>query len=119
MKQSNNDQRTWAQIFQYPLITLIFTIIEIVTQYYGEYCSNSFSPNHAHLWLFLASILIVAGALEATGAFAKRMKSEMTGTHKERAKIYSFLGIIFFQIIQGVSLPRSPNRSGYSCTAQR
>ena len=33
------------------------------------------------------------------------MKSEMTGTHNERAKIYSFLGIIFFQIIQGVSLP--------------
>lgn len=32
------------------------------------------------------------------------MKTEMTGTHKERAKIYSFLGIIFFQIIQGVSL---------------
>lgn len=87
------------------MITLIFTIIEIVTQYYGEYCSNSFSPNHAHLWLFLAGILIVAGALEATGAFAKRMKSEMTGTHKERAKIYSFLGIIFFQIIQGVSVP--------------
>ena len=34
------------------------------------------------------------------------MKTEMPGTHKERAKIYSFLGIIFFQIIQGVSVFR-------------
>lgn len=81
-----------------------------MTQYYGDYCSNSFSPSHAHLWLFIAGILIVAGALEATGAFAKRMKSEMSGTHKERAKIYSFLGIIFFQIIQGVSHPHHSKR---------
>lgn len=95
-------QRTWAQVFQYPLITLIFTIIEIVTQYYGKYCSNSFAPKHAHLWLFLAGILIVAGALAATGEFAKRMQNEMDGTHKESAKIWSFLGIIFFQIIQGI-----------------
>jgi hypothetical protein len=103
----NNEQNTWAQIFQYPLITLVFSVIEITTQYYGEYCSNSFSPKHAHLWLFLAGIFIVAGALEATGAFARRMKTEMSGKHHERAKIYSFLGIIFFQIIQGVSVSQT------------
>jgi hypothetical protein len=30
------------------------------------------------------------------------MRTETTGTHNERAKIYSFLGIIFFQIIQKI-----------------
>lgn len=79
-------------------------MIQIITQYYGVYCENSMSPKYAHLWLFLADLLFIGGAFGATMAFYRRLAKEIGPTHKAKAKVISFVGIVAFQIIQGVSL---------------
>jgi hypothetical protein len=95
-------QRTWASVFQYPLLKTIIIVIQIVTQYYNDFCESSFSPKHAHLYLTLADYLFVGGALGATIGFYGRLRNECAPIHKPKAKIISFIGIIIFQIIQGV-----------------
>ena len=94
--------QTFSSTMQYPLSKLVFVVIQIVTQYYGVYCENSFSPKYAHLWLFLADILLIGGALGAAVRFARRMRTEITPEHRRRPKVISFIGIIAFQIIQGI-----------------
>lgn len=96
-------QRTWSSCLQYPLSKLVFVVVQIITQDKGVYCENSFSPKYAHLWLFLADILFVGGALGATIKFFRRMSKEIAPVHSASAKTWSFIGIIAFQIIQGVS----------------
>lgn len=79
-------------------------MIQIITQYFGVYCENSFSPKYAHLWLFLADLLFIGGAIGAVIKFFRRMGKEkaIDLIHKPRAKIWSFIGILIFQIVQGV-----------------
>jgi hypothetical protein len=69
----------------------------------GDYCLGNFSIHHAHLWLFLVDLLFVGGALGATIKFSMRFKKEYDPGMRVRPKIWTFLGIIFFQIIQDVS----------------
>ena len=90
---------------QYPLSKTIFTIIQIITQYYRVYCENSYAIKYAHLWLTLADFLLIGGALGATIKFIQRMGKEgaIAKEHKGRAKVFSFIGILLFQLIQGVS----------------
>jgi hypothetical protein len=95
-------QFRWASVFQYPLLKTIIIVIQIVTQYYNDFCESSFSPKHAHLYLTLADYLFVGGALGATIGFYRRLRNESAPIHKPKAKIISFIGIIIFQIIQGV-----------------
>ncbi len=95
-------QKTYASVLQYPLLKTVLIVIEIATQYYGDYCIGNFSPKHAHLYLFLADLLFVGGALGATMKFTQRFKGQYQNVAERRikAKIWTFLGIIFFQIIQ-------------------
>lgn len=88
---------------QYPLTKLVFVVIQIVTQYYRVYCESSWSPKYAHIWLFIADILFIGGALGATIKFFRRLKTEISPVHRGVAKVYSFIGIVAFQILQGVS----------------
>lgn len=97
-------QRTWTSALQYPLSKTVFVVIEVVTQYYGDYCMGSWSPKHAHLYLFIADIMLIGGALGATMRFFGRMRTECALEHKPRPKVWSFVGIVLFQIIQDVSL---------------
>lgn len=92
---------------QYPLTKTVFVVIQIITQYYRVYCENSFSPKYAHLWLFIADLLFIGGALGATIKFFQRLKTEIDHVHRGPAKVYSFIGIVAFQIIQGVRVPSS------------
>ena len=100
---ANSQQRTWTSVLQYPLLKSILIIIQIITQYFGDFCESSFSPKHAHLYLTLADWLFVGGALGATIRFSARVRPDVAPIHKPRAKIYSFIGIILFQLIQNVS----------------
>ncbi|EMC99053.1 hypothetical protein BAUCODRAFT_146038 [Baudoinia panamericana UAMH 10762] len=96
-------QRTWSSVLQYPLSKFLLIVVQIITQYFGVYCENSFSPKHAHLWLALLDFLFVGGALGATINFCRRLAKEkaVDPIHGGRWKVYSFLGIILFQILQG------------------
>lgn len=96
-------QKTWGSVLQYPLFKTILIIIEIITQYFGVYCENSFSFKHARLWLTLADYIFVGGATGAVIKFYLRVKPECAPIHRAGAKIWTFLGILFFQIIQDVS----------------
>jgi len=87
---------------QYPLTKTVFVIIQIITQYAGVYCENSMSPKYAHLWLFLADLLFIGGAFGATIQFFRRLINEIDPVHKPRAKVISFVGIMIFQLLQGV-----------------
>ena len=107
----------------YPLLKTIIISIQIVTQYYNEcvyktwfflrhdanllfvfsFCESSFSPKHAHLYLLIADYLFVGGALGATIRFYRRLRHDCAPIHKPGAKIYSFIGIVIFQLIQNVS----------------
>jgi hypothetical protein len=100
--QANCHQRTWQSVLLYPLLKTIIIIIQIVTQYYGDFCESSFSPKHAHLYLLLADYLFVGGALGATIRFYRRLRTDVAPIHKPKAKIFSFIGIVIFQLIQGV-----------------
>ncbi|KYG47210.1 hypothetical protein M433DRAFT_86145, partial [Acidomyces richmondensis BFW] len=93
-------QKTWATTLQYPLTKTVFVTIQIITQYFGVYCENSMSPKHAHLWLFLADLLFIGGAFGATIQFVRRLIKEIDPVHKARAKIFSFVGIMAFQLLQ-------------------
>ncbi|KAK4561800.1 hypothetical protein LTR86_004479 [Recurvomyces mirabilis] len=97
-------KRTWAQVFQYPLSKLVFVVIQIVTQYYHVYCENSFSPKYAHLWLTIADFLFVGGALGAAIKFVQRMgkAKAFNINQKVRAKVYSYIGILVFQMLQDI-----------------
>ena len=90
---------------QYPLSKTVFTVIQIITQYYHVYCENSFSPKYAHLWLTITDYVLIGGALGATIKFIQRMGKgkAIAKEHKGRAKVFSFIGILIFQILQGVS----------------
>lgn len=101
---------------QYPLSKLLFVIVQIITQQFHVYCESSFSPKYAHLWLFLADLLFIGGALGATIKFTSRMKTEVKPEHKGKAKVYSFIGIILFQILQGVSSAPLPQPFGRALT---
>jgi len=87
----------------YPILKTILVICQIVTQYYGVYCESSFKPDHAHLWLTLIDYFFVGGALGAVLRFTRRVRKEAAPIHKVRAKVFSIVGIIVFQIIQDVS----------------
>ncbi|KAK0996964.1 hypothetical protein LTR54_010041 [Friedmanniomyces endolithicus] len=94
------------QWFQYPLTKTIFTIIQITTQYFHVYCENSFSPKYAHIWLTLADFLFIGGALGATIKFFQRMGAKehaIDRNHGAKAKIWCFIGILIFQMLQDVS----------------
>ena len=90
---------------QYPLLKTLIIIVQIVTQYFGDFCESSFSPKHAHLWLTLADYLFVGGALGATIKFSMRFKKDYPPEARARQKVWTFLGILFFQIIQDVRFP--------------
>ncbi|TKA71383.1 hypothetical protein B0A55_04027 [Friedmanniomyces simplex] len=98
-------QRTFSGVLQYPLTKLAFTIIQIVTQYFRVYCENSFSPKYAHIWLTLADFLLIGGALGATIKFFQRMgtkENAIDRSHGARAKIWTFVGILIFQMLQDI-----------------
>ncbi|KAL9095376.1 MAG: hypothetical protein Q9165_002247 [Trypethelium subeluteriae] len=95
-------QRIWSTTLQYPLTKTIITVIQIITQYYGVYCENSFSPKYAHLWLTLIDVLFVGGALGATVRFYRRLAKDIDPVHKGRPKFFSYIGIIAFQVLQGI-----------------
>lgn len=81
----------------------VIILIQIITQYFGDFCESSWSFQHAHLYLTIFDYLFVGGALGATITFARRVGKEIAPIHKPRAKIWSFLGILIFQLIQNVS----------------
>lgn len=85
----------------------VLIIIQIVTQYFGDFCESSWSFQHAHLYLTIFDFLFVGGALGATITFARRVGKEIAPVHKPRAKIFSFLGIVIFQFFQNVSRKQS------------
>jgi hypothetical protein len=98
-------KNTYGQALQYPILKLTFTVITIVTQYFHKYCENSFSPKYAHLWLTLVDFLILGGAFTAVTKFAQKLGKEkrFQRAQKIRAKVFSYLGILIFQMLQGVS----------------
>lgn len=53
----------WGAVLQYPLLKSILIMLQIITQYFGDFCESSFSIHHAHLWLTLADLLFVSASL--------------------------------------------------------
>ncbi|KAK5701279.1 hypothetical protein LTR17_022736 [Elasticomyces elasticus] len=98
-------QRTWAMVLQYPLSKTVLVVIQIVTQIEHVYCENSFSPKYAHLYLTLVDYFFVGGALGAAIKFYQRMGRKEKAISIDRgskAKIWSFLGVLVFQILQDI-----------------
>lgn len=87
----------------YPVLKTILITVEIITQYFDDYCESSWSPKHAHLYLTIADYLFIGGATGAMYKFYSRVRKECAPVHRPRPKIFSFFGILFFQMIQDVS----------------
>ncbi|KAK5118293.1 hypothetical protein LTR62_002806 [Meristemomyces frigidus] len=97
-------KRTWASVLQYPLSKLVLVVIEIFTQCFHVYCENSFSPKYAHLWLTIIDLLFVGSALGPCIRLVQRLgkAKAFQANQAVRAKVWTFIGILIFQPLQGV-----------------
>ncbi|GLA75094.1 hypothetical protein AtubIFM55763_006356 [Aspergillus tubingensis] len=90
---------TWYSVLQYPIITWITAIVQVVTQSMHVYCLESNAPHFAHIWLEVVTSLSTSIALNAIIQFYVNLKRHMT-EHKPLLKLMAFkliVGLIFLE----------------------
>ncbi|KAI2903019.1 hypothetical protein CBS63078_6059 [Aspergillus niger] len=111
---------TWYSVLQYPIITWITAVTQVVTQSLHVYCLESNAPHFAHVWIEVITSLSTSVALNAIIQFYMNMKGYMT-EHKPLLKLMAFkliVGLIFlekilFLILTGTKVLRYPASMTY------
>ncbi|BCS28397.1 OSTA/TMEM184 family protein [Aspergillus puulaauensis] len=101
---------TWWSVLQYPIITWITAVAQVVTQLLHRYCLGSNEPHFAHVWITVATSLSTSVAVNAIIQFYVNMKGYMKENHP-LTKLLAFklivglviLEKILFLILQGVN----------------
>ncbi|BCR92457.1 OSTA/TMEM184 family protein [Aspergillus chevalieri] len=102
---------TWWSVLQYPIITWIAAVAQVVTQLLHRYCLGSTAPHFAHVWITAATSLSTSVAINAIIQFYTNMKGYMK-EHHPLTKLLAFklivglviLEKILFLILEGVNV---------------
>ncbi|KAE8164118.1 organic solute transporter Ostalpha-domain-containing protein [Aspergillus tamarii] len=92
---------TWYSVLQYPVITWITAVSQVVTQSLHVYCLDSTEPHFAHVWLQVITSLSTSVAINAILQFYMKMKGYMT-QHRPLLKLMAFkliIGVILLEKI--------------------
>ncbi|OJJ83531.1 OSTA/TMEM184 family protein [Aspergillus glaucus CBS 516.65] len=92
---------TWYSVLQYPVITWITAVSQVVTQSLHVYCLDSTAPHFAHVWLQVITSLSTSVAVNAILQFYINMKEYMT-EHRPLLKLMAFkliVGVILLEKI--------------------
>ncbi|KAJ5273008.1 hypothetical protein N7478_008133 [Penicillium angulare] len=92
---------TWYCVVQYPVITWIAAVSQVVTQALHLYCLPSTSPKFAHVWLEVATSLSTSIAVNAILQFYMRTKEHIK-EHRPLLKLVAFklaVGLVILEQI--------------------
>jgi len=88
---------------QYIVVLPITSIIAVITQFVGVYCSGNIDPTYAWLYLSVAVFVAVTIAMYSLITFYENTK-EFLKPHKPLAKFLSIKFVIFFCFWQGIGV---------------
>ncbi|KNG86318.1 hypothetical protein ANOM_005219 [Aspergillus nomiae NRRL 13137] len=92
---------TWYSVLQYPVITWIAAVSQVVTQSLHVYCLDSTAPHFARVWLQVITSLSTSIAINAILQFYMNMKGYMT-EHRPLLKLMAFkltVGLVLLEKI--------------------
>ncbi|KAI2686631.1 hypothetical protein CBS147317_5639 [Penicillium roqueforti] len=92
---------TWWSVLQYPIITCITAVAQLVTQLLHRYCLSSKSPHFAHVWITAATSLSTSVAVNAIIQFYMNMKEHMK-YHHPLTKLLAFKLIVGLVILEKI-----------------
>ncbi|KAL2832788.1 transmembrane protein [Aspergillus pseudoustus] len=111
---------TWWSVVQYPIVTWVAAVAQVLTQLLHKYCLGSTAPHFAHVWLTAATSLSTSVAVNAILQFYMNMKEHMKA-HHPMTKLLAFklavglviLEKILFLILEGVGVLHASNTLTY------
>ncbi|KAJ5348392.1 Organic solute transporter Ost-alpha [Penicillium brevicompactum] len=92
---------TWWCVLQYPIITWMTAITQVVTQAFHVFCLEGSSPHFAHVWIEVITSLSTSIAINAILQFYSKMKGYMK-EHHPLTKLLAFkfiVGLVFLEKI--------------------
>ncbi|KIW13358.1 hypothetical protein PV08_08546 [Exophiala spinifera] len=92
---------TWYSVLQYPVITWITAVSQIVTQSLHAYCLDSTAPHFAHIWLQVITSLSTSVAINAILQFYINLKGYMT-EHRPLLKLMAFKLIVGVVLVEKI-----------------
>ncbi|KAF1927384.1 DUF300-domain-containing protein [Didymella exigua CBS 183.55] len=85
----------WISIFQYCFIRPFFTIVAVVAQTQGRYCSSSKDPRYAYIWVAGFEAVSVTIAMYCVIQFYIQLKEDLA-PHRPFLKVLCIKLVIFF-----------------------
>jgi hypothetical protein len=95
---------TYAKVFQFPIVTLINTFIEIGASAVDQYCKGSTSANLAHIWVTVVRLISSGLAVVGLIKFWSKFKAQMDPEQKATAKLWIMKSLVALRVIQGFIL---------------
>ncbi|KAE8154189.1 organic solute transporter Ostalpha-domain-containing protein [Aspergillus avenaceus] len=92
---------TWYSVLQYPVVTWITAVVQVITQSVHVYCLDSTEPHFAHVWLQVITSLSTSIAVNAILQFYMNMKGYMT-EHKPLLKLLAFKLIVGLVLLEKI-----------------
>ncbi|KAE8408389.1 organic solute transporter Ostalpha-domain-containing protein [Aspergillus pseudonomiae] len=92
---------TWYSVLQYPIITWVAAVSQVVTQSLHIYCLDSTAPHFAHVWLQVITSLSTSIAINAILQFYMNMKGYMT-EHRPLLKLMAFKLIVGVVLLEKI-----------------
>ncbi|KAI1268894.1 organic solute transporter Ostalpha-domain-containing protein [Xylariaceae sp. FL1019] len=100
----------WACVYQYCFIRVAFTIIAVVTQYFGKYCESSNSPVFAHIWVTAFEAVAVTIAMYCIIQFYVQFKKPLADQHLGM-KVLAIKLVIFLSFWQTIAIDLATSES--------
>ncbi|EXJ77158.1 hypothetical protein A1O3_10316 [Capronia epimyces CBS 606.96] len=92
---------TWYSVLQYPVITWIAAVSQVVTQSLHVYCLDSTAAHFAHIWLQVITSLSTSVAVNAILQFYVNLKEYMT-EHRPLLKLTAFKLIVGVVLVEKI-----------------
>lgn len=94
-------ERKQFAVFFYIVVNVTVTIVEEITEAVNRYCSTSYNPRFAHVWVVVLNDVFLIWAVTSVVKYYARMKNEPDfAYHKPGLKIVSFKIIVIFNFFQ-------------------
>lgn len=94
------------------MIRPILALAALITQATKTYCDESLSPDFAHLWLEVISIISVGVAMWGLANFYYGVRKELA-SYRPGSKFIALKIVVFLTFIQRVSA-KTPSSMGYN-----
>ncbi|KAB8244922.1 organic solute transporter Ostalpha-domain-containing protein [Aspergillus flavus] len=92
---------TWYSVLQYPVVTWITAVSQVVTQSLHVYCLESTAPHFAHVWLQAITSISTSVAINAILQFYMNMKGYMT-KHRPLLKLMAFKLVVGLVLLEKI-----------------